>query len=71
MTRAAAAMFPIFQGQTLILRSDLKVVLSRLLPRSPIARSRLWARLNVCCGSVSWPFLGVLNATAMVSASPS
>jgi hypothetical protein len=44
---------------------------NRLLPRSPTARSRLCARLNVCCISVSRPFLGFLNATTTVSASPS
>lgn len=71
MVRAAAAMSPMCQGSRLMLRRALKVVLSRLLPRSPTARSRLWAWLKLCCGSDSSPFLGFLKPTATVPASPS
>lgn len=46
MVRAAATLFPIFHGHRLTLRKALNVVLSRLLPRSPTARSRLWARVE-------------------------
>jgi hypothetical protein len=55
----------------LMLRSALKVVFSNEFPRSPIARFPLWALLWVFCSSVSSPPLGFLNATVMVSASPS
>jgi hypothetical protein len=48
-TRAAATIFPICQGHRLTLRSALKVILSRALPRSAMARMPLWARLSCCC----------------------
>jgi hypothetical protein len=38
---------PIRQGQTLTLRSALKVVLSNELPRSPMDRRPLWTLLYV------------------------
>jgi len=45
-TRAAATMSPIFQGQSLTLRSALNVVFSKEFPRSPMARTPLWALLK-------------------------
>lgn len=52
-------------------RRALNVVLSREFPRSPIAGTALCARLNCCCTSVQAVFFGFLNATVIVSASPS
>lgn len=43
MTSAAATIFPIRHGSRLTLRSALKVIFSSELPRSPIARTLLWA----------------------------
>ena len=63
-------MVPIFHGQRLMLRSAVNVVFSNEFPRSPIARFPLWV-LCVFCSSVSSPPFGFLNATVMVSASPS
>nr|QEO73603.1 hypothetical protein [uncultured bacterium] len=53
------------------LRSALKVIFSRALPRSPIARTPLCALLNCCWSAVSMLSFGFVNATVMVSASPS
>jgi hypothetical protein len=47
------------------------VTLSREFARSPMARTPLWALLNVCSISVSLPCLGFLYATVMSPASPS
>jgi hypothetical protein len=63
--------FPIRHGSRLTLRSALNVIFSRELPRSPMARRRLWSVLNCCCTRVSRAALGFLNATVMVSDSPS
>ena len=71
ITRAAAVIRPMVQGQRLTLRRALKVVLSSELPRSPMARTALWARLNCCCMSVQAAFFGFLYATVIVVASPS
>src|SRR3954470_9125247 len=63
ITRAAAVIRPMLQGQRLTLRNALKVVLSSEFPRSPMARTALWARLNCWCTSVQARFFGFLNAT--------
>ncbi len=62
---------PMVQGQRLTLRRALKVVLSREFPRSPMARTALWARLNCYSMMVQDRFLGFLNATVMMACSPS
>jgi hypothetical protein len=54
-----------------MLRSALKVVLSREFPRSLTARFSLCALLWFFCSSVSSPPFGFLNAIVIVSASPS
>jgi hypothetical protein len=70
-TSAAATIVPIRQGSMLMLRSALNVIFSSELPRSPMARMLLWALLNYCCSLINVPALGFLNATVMVSDSPS
>jgi hypothetical protein len=55
----------------LTLRSALKVILSSEFPRSPTARFPLCALLRSFWALVSSPPWGFLNATVIVSASPS
>jgi hypothetical protein len=62
ITSAAAEIRLIVQGQRLTLRRALKVVLSTEFPRSPIARTALWARLNCCSVVVQARLAGFLNA---------
>lgn len=71
ITNAAAVIFPIRHGSRLMLRKVLNVIFSSELPRSPMARRLLWALFSCCCAKVSRPPLGFLNATVMVSDSPS
>ncbi len=61
MTRAAATIFLIRQGLRLMLRSARNVILSRELPRSPIARRALWALLNCCLARVIPAPFGLLE----------
>ena len=58
-------------GARLTLRRALNVVFSKEFPRSPMARTLLWALLKVFWMPDSSPSLGFLYATVMVSASPS
>ncbi len=58
MVRTAAMTVPIRQGLMLTLRNARKVIFSRALARSPMARTRLCALLNCCWVVVRRPCLG-------------
>jgi hypothetical protein len=51
-----ATVRPMRQGSRLTLRSALKVTFRRALPRSPIARTPLWALLKCCCMPVLYDY---------------